>query len=72
LPKDYIITVCDSAAEECPVFLGAPERIHWSFVAPATVEGTDSDKFHAFQRTVREMQARISAFALVARKKITT
>src|SRR5437762_4882880 len=27
---DYVITVCDRAHEQCPVFPGA-EMIHWSF-----------------------------------------
>jgi arsenate reductase len=59
---DYVITVCDSAAEECPVFPGAPQRIHWSFVDPAAVEGADDEKLRAFQRTAREMQTRLAAF----------
>ena len=69
---DYVITVCDAAAEECPVFPGAPERIHWSFVDPAAVEGTDEEKLRAFQRTVREMQTRVSTFVVVAKKRVAT
>jgi arsenate reductase len=65
---DYVITVCDSAAEECPVFPGAPERIHWSFIDPAAVEGSDEDKLRAFQLTVREMKTRLNSFVAVAKR----
>jgi arsenate reductase len=66
---DYVITVCDAAAEECPTFPGAPERIHWSFVDPAAVEGTEEEKIRAFQRTLREMQMRLATFVVVAKRK---
>jgi len=32
---DLVITVCDSAAEECPVWLGKGNRVHHSFPDPA-------------------------------------
>jgi thioredoxin type arsenate reductase len=65
---DYVITVCDRAAERCPVFPGDPQRIHWSFADPAAVEGTDVVKLAAFQTTLREMRQRISLFMQVARR----
>jgi arsenate reductase len=65
---DYVITVCDDAAEQCPVFPGDPERIHWSFPDPAAVEGTEVQKLLAFQDTVRGMRQRLSTFILVARR----
>jgi arsenate reductase (thioredoxin) len=65
---DYVITVCDQAAEQCPVFPGAPERIHWSFPDPAAVEGTDIEKLAAFQETMRGMRQRLSLFIPVAQR----
>ena len=59
---DYVITVCDDAAEQCPVFPGDPQRIHWSFKDPAAAEGTDIEKLAAFQTTAREMRTRLSLF----------
>ena len=66
---DYVITVCDDAAEECPVFAGASERIHWSLVDPAAVEGTDEKRLVAFKRTVREMNTRLATFVPAAKRK---
>lgn len=45
---DYVITVCDRAAETCPIFPGPVQRIHWSFPDPAAVEGDHNQKLAAF------------------------
>lgn len=69
---DYVITVCDEAAEECPVFPGAPERIHWSFPDPAAVEGSDLERLAAFNEVVRGMRQRLSLFIPVAKREKAT
>ena len=56
---DYVITVCDRAAESCPVFPGGPERIHWSFDDPAAVVGSDTIKQRAFDVVAGELVRRI-------------
>lgn len=35
---DLVVTVCDSAAEECPVWLGKGKRLHHSFPDPAKTD----------------------------------
>ena len=39
IPFDLVVTVCDSAAEECPVWLGAGKRVHMGFPDPAHAKG---------------------------------
>ncbi|PJF30976.1 MAG: protein-tyrosine-phosphatase [Candidatus Thermofonsia Clade 1 bacterium] len=60
-PFDYVITVCDAAAETCPIFPGRSERIHWSFPDPAAVEG-ESAKAEAFRRVRDGLEARFKAW----------
>jgi arsenate reductase (thioredoxin) len=50
---DLVVTVCDSAAEECPVWLGKGKQIHHSFPDPAKAQGTDDEVMQAF-RSVRD------------------
>jgi arsenate reductase len=38
---DLVVTVCDSAAEECPVWLGRGKRVHHSFPDPALTDDLD-------------------------------
>lgn len=35
---DLVVTVCDSAAEECPVWLGKGKRAHHGFFDPAQTD----------------------------------
>lgn len=53
---DLVVTVCDSAAEDCPVWLGVGKRVHHSFIDPAKAEGSDAQKMAVF-RTVRDQIA---------------
>ena len=58
-PWDYVITVCDSANERCPMFPGGTTRIHWSFDDPSQATGTDEDKLKKFRRVRDEILARL-------------
>lgn len=50
---DLVITVCDAAAEECPLWLGSGRRIHMGFPDPAKTSGGDEVVRAAF-RAVRD------------------
>jgi arsenate reductase (thioredoxin) len=57
---DLVVTVCDSAAEECPVWLGPGKRLHHSFPDPAKATGTDEQILEVF-RSVRDDIAKFLA-----------
>jgi arsenate reductase len=58
-PFDDVITVCDTAAEACPVFPGAARRRHWSFEDPSKATGSESEKLEVYRRVRDEIRARI-------------
>ena len=57
---DYVITVCDHANETCPIFPGAPTRLHWSVRDPATVSGPA--RVNAFRETRDTLRAHLRDF----------
>ncbi len=58
-PFDEVITVCDTAAEVCPVFPGAVRRRHWSFEDPSRATGSEADQLEVYRRVRDEIRARI-------------
>jgi arsenate reductase len=59
---DYVITVCDRANRNCPVFPGRTERIHWSFDDPAAAVGEQSERMAVFRRVRDEIRERLREF----------
>jgi arsenate reductase (thioredoxin) len=60
---DYVITVCDSARESCPVFFGAAQRLHHSFDDPAALLGSDEERLTVFRRVRDELRDYLGTFA---------
>lgn len=53
IPFDLVVTVCDSAAKNCPLWLGQGKRVHLGFPDPAAVTGSPEEVLAAF-RQVRD------------------
>jgi arsenate reductase len=60
---DYVITVCDSARELCPVFLGSAERLHHSFEDPAALCGSEQERLALFRRVRDQLRTYLAEFA---------
>ncbi|MCX5902982.1 MAG: arsenate reductase ArsC [Proteobacteria bacterium] len=59
---DYIITLCDHAAQNCPVFLGKGVRLHQDFSDPAAVQGSYQEELEAFKKVRDELKQFILRF----------
>lgn len=51
---DFVITVCDNANENCPIFPSKAKKFHYNFPDPAKVTGSEEEILDGF-RKVREM-----------------
>jgi arsenate reductase (thioredoxin) len=60
---DYLITVCDSARESCPLFVGTVNRMHHSFEDPAALNGPEEDRLALFRRVRDQLRAYLAEFA---------
>ncbi len=60
-PFDFVITVCDHATEQCPIFPGPAKRIHWSIDDPVA-PGGEAMQLKAFRRARDELQSSLQRF----------
>lgn len=59
---DLVITVCDDAAENCPVWLGKGKRVHIGFPDPARAAGSHEDQMQVFRLVRDDIRAQIVAY----------
>ncbi len=55
----YVITVCDSANERCPIFPGTVRRLHWPLQDPAAAVGSEAERMQVFRRVRDEIAERV-------------
>jgi arsenate reductase len=68
VPFDLVVTVCDDAAENCPVWLGRGRRVHLSFPDPAKATGSDAEVLGVFRQVRDAIAAQVPA--LLARTAV--
>jgi thioredoxin type arsenate reductase len=57
---DTVVTLCGE--EECPLFLGRAQRLHWGLPDPAAALGSESERLDAFRETRDELRRRLQVF----------
>jgi arsenate reductase len=61
---DYVITVCDNANQQCPMFPGNTQRIHWSIEDPAAAVGSEEERLNVFQSVRDELRDKLREFVV--------
>jgi arsenate reductase len=59
---DYIVTVCDNATENCPIFSGNAARTHWNIDDPAAVKSDHGQRLNAFRHARDELMNKLLGF----------
>jgi arsenate reductase len=61
-PFDWLITVCDQAAEACPTLPGVQRQEHWSIPDPSAVDGDEAARLDAFRAARDDLSIRVRDF----------
>ncbi len=58
----YVVTVCDEAAQKCPIFPGFAKTLHWSFEDPAAFTGSREGKLTKTRQVREQIKKRVEEF----------
>ena len=59
---DYVITLCGSANETCPLYIGGTKKTHIGFDDPAKTQGTKKEVLRKFRRVRDEIKIKLNDF----------
>jgi arsenate reductase len=59
---DYVITLCGSANEQCPLFIGGVQRVHIGFDDPSQITGAPEEVLPEFRRVRDEIRVKLEEF----------
>jgi arsenate reductase len=65
-PFNWVITVCDQARQNCPIFPGVEQTAHWSVEDPSEATGSDEERLAVFRRVRDDLRNRMHVFILAA------
>jgi len=65
---DLVVTVCASAAADCPTWPGARHLVHWAIEDPSFFKGGDQARLEAFRATRDELRQRIDSLMEALRR----
>jgi len=64
---DYVITLCGSANETCPLYIGGTKKMHIGFDDPAVATGSEEDILREFRRVRDEIKEKLTDFFKVGK-----
>jgi arsenate reductase len=67
---DLVVTVCDHAAENCPVWLGRGKKMHLGFEDPAEAKGKDEEVMAVYRNVLDEIAVQIPALLESKRARV--
>jgi arsenate reductase len=59
---DLVITLCDEARDQCPIFPGATPVVHLGFPDPARATGSEETILAAFRRVRDDIRGKVIPF----------
>jgi arsenate reductase len=65
---DWVVTLCDNAAEACPWTPPEIKRLHWPIKDPVGTRGTEKEIMLEFRRARDEIKEKIQDFVISFKK----
>jgi arsenate reductase len=66
---DTVVTVCDDAAANCPIWLGNGHKTHLGFEDPAQATGSDEERLLVFRQVRDDIRREILDFLVTVRRQ---